>query len=328
MDRADPYTRSPELEAIMRRWADVYGSPDAPLIADLFSTSAATTYLGSAPGEFCQGADLTRYFAAYTQEIPRFSFQMDRLEAYEAGRTGWGFWEGQATVTDTGRQVHFRGTMVFVLEGALWRIAHIHNSNAVPNEEAMGYDTSRFEAFLVSGDDDNLALRMGQTGIASVMFTDIADSTTLAEAMGDTAWNRVIQSHLAEIDDVTGAAGGKLVKSLGDGTLCSFPSAGAALRAAQTIQRQTAGRATEPALRLRIGVHTGDVVQADGDYVGTVVNKAARVAALAAPLEIRVSDATRAMVGGAAEFEFFDQTTVPLKGLAGEHVVFQLGWAS
>lgn len=50
------------------------------------------------------------------------------------------------------------------------------------------------------------------------------------------------------------------------------------------------------------------------------------LAALAAPSDIRVSDATRIMVGGSQEFQFAEQMTVPLKGLEGEHTIFKLNW--
>jgi adenylate cyclase len=224
------------------------------------------------------------------------------------------------------KEITFRSTFVLHLENGVWKIVHVHNSNPVSNMAALGYESRGFEALLdaaQSGEAD-----IGQTGIASVMFTDIADSTTLAETLGDAAWSRVVAVHLDSVQKAVEAAGGTLVKSLGDGTMSSFSSAGSALRAAQTIQRENASVETEPRLRLRVGIHTGDVVEAGGDFVGTVVNKAARIASAARPGEIRVSEATRIMVGGASGFTFSDAATIPLRGLEGEHLIYRLDWRS
>ena len=169
-------------------------------------------------------------------------------------------------------------------------------------------------------------LDLGQTGIASIMFTDIVDSTALAAAVGDIAWSRIIKHHLDQMARLVTDHGGRMVKSLGDGTLCSFPSASAALTAARRIQQRMEAAESEPRLRLRIGIHTGDIVEAQGDYLGTVVNKAARITAVARPGEIRVSDATRAMVGSASGLEFSARETVSLKGFEGEHGLYLLDW--
>jgi class 3 adenylate cyclase len=83
--------------------------------------------------------------------------------------------------------------------------------------------------------------------------------------------------------------------------------------------------AGEPRLQIRIGLHTGDLVEQEGDVFGTVVNKAARVASSAAPSEIRLSEATRIMVG-TGEFGFSDKASVARKGLEGEHVIHKLDW--
>jgi class 3 adenylate cyclase len=113
---------------------------------------------------------------------------------------------------------------------------------------------------------------------------------------------------------------------MGDGTMSSFPSARRALSAAQEIQRAMAAAGDEPRLALRIGLHTGEVVQAQDDFFGSVVNKAARIAASAGEGDIRLSDVTRAMIGAAPEFDFDGPETVLLKGLDGEHRLYRLGW--
>lgn len=200
----------------------------------------------------------------------------------------------------------------------------MHHSIPVSNIQSFGYEARGFEELLdaaLSAPHD-----VGQSGVASIMFTDIADSTTIAETIGDTRWTETVKRHLRLVESEIAHGGGHLVKALGDGVMSSFASTRAALAAAQAIQRANAGETTEPHLQIRIGLHTGELITSDSDHFGTVVNKAARIAALAAPGDIRVSDATRIMVGGANDFRFVDPVTVSLKGLEGEHAVYKLEW--
>ena len=157
------------------------------------------------------------------------------------------------------------------------------------------------------------------------MFTDIADSTTIAETIGDARWSRAVNAHVRAVQGIIEDHGGTLVKSLGDGTMSSFPSARAALSCAIALQRAMGDDISEPHLMIRIGLHTGDLIEQDGDMFGTVVNKAARIAAIANPGDIRLSDATRIMVGS-GEFIFADPIATPIKGLEGEHTLHRLDW--
>lgn len=315
---------SPELGAIVRRWLRSYASGDKEAVVNLFSDDPALGYIGSSHDEVWRGDTLRRGMAGYMEDIPNFSWDRDDFRGFECGDLGWVEWFGGRVSLENGKEITFRSTFVLHLEQGVWRIVHVHNSNPVSNMQALGYESRGFDELLEAA----LAAPTGmvQTGIASVMFTDIADSSALAEALGDDTWSTVVRGHLALVSRLIEEAGGSLVKSLGDGTLSAFPSVSAALKAAILIQRENAALAAEPNLRLRVGIHTGDVVQTDDDFFGTVVNKAARVAAAAAPDDIRVSEATRVMVGGNKEFTFSDPASVPLKGLEGEHVIHRLEW--
>jgi class 3 adenylate cyclase len=155
-------------------------------------------------------------------------------------------------------------------------------------------------------------------------LTDVVDSSALATLMGDRAWAQRIDKHLAQIANTVHEAGGTLVKSLGDGTMSTFTSTRAALRSAARIQSQAQQDETEPALRVRIGLHSGEVIENKGDFFGTVVNTAARINAVAQPVEIRISDATRLMLGRLDGFDFDDPRDVELKGLEGRHRLYRL----
>lgn len=106
--------------------------------------------------------------------------------------------------------------------------------------------------------------------------------------------------------------------------MSTFVSVRAAVLAAQKIQRAALADRTEPALRLRVDLHTGEVIENKGDFFGTVVNKAARINSITQPDEIRVSDATRIMLGRADEFVIDDPKEVALKGLDGTHTVYRV----
>ena len=319
----DPFTPSPELAAIATRWIRTYSGRDAIGVENLFSRSNAVTYIGSDENEFFTGDEVRAVIGAFTDDQAVLIAEDITATGYEAGAFGWACTTLTIHSPEANLRVKFRNTFVFSMENAIWRIVHIHNSNPKPNMEAMGYVAPDLDKLIEASRD---RINVGNTGIASVMFTDIVDSTALASATGDAKWSRIVTDHVAGIARAVENAGGTLVKSLGDGTLSTFSSASAAMTVAREIMQAAAANTSEPHLRLRIGIHTGDVVEAEGDFLGTVVNKAARVAAAAGPDEIRVTDATRAMIGGQADFAFSDAGNVPLKGLEGEHMIFRLDW--
>lgn len=319
----DPFTPSPELAAIARRWLLAHAARDVAATKGLFSQSAALSFVGTDEDETMTGSEVHNAFATFFDDGARLAAENIVATAFEAGSFGWAYTTMTVHSVDSDMQMKFRNTLVFSLENAVWRIAHVHNSNPKPNIESMGYDAPNLDALIKATHGE---ISVGHTGIASIMFTDIVDSTALAAATGDAKWSRIVTDHVAAIKAQVDTHGGNLVKSLGDGTLSTFGSAGAAMQAAKTIMQDISEDQAEPHLRLRIGIHTGDVVEAKGDFLGSVVNKAARVAAAAHPDEIRVSDATRAMIGGQADFIFGDGVSLPLKGLDGEHVLYRLEW--
>ena len=316
---------SPELAAIVERWVRAYGKGDWETVNNLFSADKALSFVGSAENENWRDETLRRGMASYVGEVPRFAWEPLDLRGFECGALGWVEWHAHVrSIDNPDKSTMLRSTVILKLEKGVWKIVHVHHSIPVANIQSFGYEARGFEELLdaaLSAPQD-----LGQSGIASIMFTDIADSTTIAEAIGDTRWTEAVKRHLQLVDSEITQAGGHLVKSLGDGVMSTFASARAALGAAQAIQRANTSENTEPHLQIRIGLHTGEIITSDSDHFGTVVNKAARIAALAAPGDIRVSDATRIMVGGANEFRFADPVTVSLKGLEGEHAVYKLEW--
>jgi class 3 adenylate cyclase len=220
------------------------------------------------------------------------------------------------------RELH-RFTFVLHLEDGVWRIIQSHLSNNRDNLEKMGTGHQALDKLLQAARN---GFRLDQReGLATVMFTDIVNSSAIADLLGDAVWTDRVRSHFDDVAEIVASEDGQLVKSLGDGTMSSFPSARRALNAARAIQRRSRESDAEPPLSLRIGVHSGDVIQTDNDFFGTVVNKTARIAAMAGAGEIRISDAT-ALLAGHLQDETDDPRDVELKGLAGLHRVLRLSW--
>ncbi|MEP1426900.1 MAG: adenylate/guanylate cyclase domain-containing protein [Tateyamaria sp.] len=316
-------TPSAELGAIVRRFLRSYASGDKEAVVNLFSDNSALGYIGSAHDEIWRDDTLRRGMASYMDDIPKFDWDQDDFRGFECGDLGWVEWFGERVSLDNGKEINFRSSFVLHLEKGVWKIVHVHNSNPVSNMQALGYESQGFEDLLDAG--LAAAADLPRSGIATIMFTDIADSTVIAETIGDVRWSAAVKSHVETVNQILVEHQGVLIKSLGDGTMSSFSSARTALLTAVALQRAMEEESSEPQLQIRVGLHTGDLIEQDGDMFGTVVNKAARIAAVAHPDEIRLSDATKIMVGK-ADFTFSDPVTTTLKGLDGEHALYRLEW--
>ena len=126
------------------------------------------------------------------------------------------------------------------------------------------------------------------------LFTDIVSSTALLEAIGDRAWQQLVQWHDATLRAEFAAHGGEEVDHAGDGFFVAFQDAGAAVAAAVAIQRRLAAHRRDAgfAPAVRIGVHASDAILDDSAYRGRGVHVAARIAGAAEADQILVSCAT------------------------------------
>ena len=161
----------------------------------------------------------------------------------------------------------------------------------------------------------------------TVMFTDIANSTSLTEALGDDEWSRFLARHREILRGAFRERGGAEVGSQGDGLLARFSSPALAVLCAVDIQRRLdelrEGAGLVP--RVRIGIHAGEAVEDEGDIVGRVVNLAARVTAEAAPGEILVTEPVADELAGRIELE--DRGLRPLKGVAQPRHLLAVRWS-
>ncbi|WP_299353735.1 adenylate/guanylate cyclase domain-containing protein [uncultured Shimia sp.] len=312
-----------ELLAVARRWIAAIPNKRPNELRNLMSEGDHLRFVGSGDGELWSGQAVREGVGAFFGVIPPFATHEETFaEAFENGDTGWACFTHEIAFEDRpDRPFVMRNTLIFALEDAAWKVVHRHGSVPIPNIEFTGTEQSAI-AELVDAAKQDFSLDQRE-GFASVMFTDIVNSSGLAPMLGDRLWSSEVARHFSGLRVIIERNGGQFVKSLGDGTMSSFPSPTQAIRAARAILAAT-DISDGPAISLRIGIHTGDVVQTDEDFFGTVVNKAARIASVAAPNEIRLSDTTREMVDDPRAFRFLEPVSVRLKGFEGDHLLYRI----
>jgi class 3 adenylate cyclase len=167
-------------------------------------------------------------------------------------------------------------------------------------------------------------------GTLTILVTDMVGSTELAERLGDTRWWEILQAHNAFVRAQIEHHGGIEVKAQGDGFLVVFASARQAILAAVAIQQAAARHSAEnPSqhIELRIGLHTGETVESDGDVFGQNVILAVRIADAAAPGDVLVSGLTHDLTAAAGDLRFSPGEEVSLKGFSAPWRVHRVAWA-
>jgi class 3 adenylate cyclase len=149
--------------------------------------------------------------------------------------------------------------------------------------------------------------------LATVLYTDIVDSTGMLDRMGDARWRELLDVHDDIAARLVSANGGRLIKSTGDGVLATFDGPGRAIRFASGFAKQLA----PVGLVIRAGIHTGEVELRGDDVGGIAVHLAARIMAAARDGEILVSRTVRDLVVG-SDLTFEDRGTHDLKGIEGD----------
>jgi class 3 adenylate cyclase len=156
--------------------------------------------------------------------------------------------------------------------------------------------------------------------LATVLFSDIIDSTARAADLGDAEWRRILTRHDSVVREAVETERGVIVKSTGDGALARFDRPTAGVQAAHAIASMLPERL---GLQARLGLHTGEIELVEGDVAGMAVHIAARIGALASPGEVLVSRTLRDLVVG-SELAFQDAGTHALKGVPDSWQLFAL----
>ena len=153
--------------------------------------------------------------------------------------------------------------------------------------------------------------------LATVLFTDIVDSTRRAAEMGDRDWHALLDAHDAVVRAQLSRFRGREVNTSGDGFLAMFDGPQRAIRCAMAIRDAVQALGIE----VRAGLHTGECEVRGDDIGGIAVHIGARVSALAGPNDVLVSSTLRDLVIGSG-LEFEDRGAHELKGVPGEWRLF------
>jgi class 3 adenylate cyclase len=155
--------------------------------------------------------------------------------------------------------------------------------------------------------------------LATVLFTDIVGSTGQAMPLGDRRWRQLLNLHDELAARLVEEFHGQLVKTTGDGILATFDGPGRGICCAAALRDELSGIG----LRIRAGLHTGEVELRDGDVGGIAVHIAARVMGTAGPDEILTSGTVRDLVVG-SNTVLEDRGSQQLKGVEGTWRLFAL----
>lgn len=205
------------------------------------------------------------------------------------------------------------GTELEIGAGDVFEIPPGHDAWVIGDEPWVSVD---FEAMRTFG-------RQRETGderiLATMVFTDIVDSTSQAAELGPARWRDIVGEHNRKASAAIDRHRGRLVKTTGDGVLAQFEGVERAVRGAAAIREAAHGLG----LQIRAGVHTGEVQITQDDVRGIAVHTAARIMAAAGSGEILVSATVADLLDGSG-LVFEDAGVHELKGLPGPRQLYRL----
>lgn len=197
---------------------------------------------------------------------------------------------------------------------ATWLLRHLPDAHEVrlPGESRMLHEESEPVIDIIRDmAESGPRLQVGgERRVATVLFVDVVGSTEVARRLGDRHWTEVLRRHESWIADVATRFGGQVVNRSGDGALVSFEGPATAIACGL---RLAAGDPTTE-LKVRVGIHTGEVEFRGRDLAGVAVHVGARVGAAAEAGEVLVSRTVRDLVAGSS-YSFGARGAHVLKGL-------------
>jgi len=205
------------------------------------------------------------------------------------------------------------GEGLVIPAGSVYEIPPGHDAWVVGDEPfvTVEWTSSRLVGVAPEGPDERV--------LATVLFTDIVDSTATLERLGDRAWRELLLAHNARMREVLAAFRGREVATTGDGFLVVFDGATNAVRCGAAMVKA----AQDLGVQIRVGIHTGEVEFIGANARGVAVHAAARVLAIAGADEVVVSSTTQDLVEGSG-LAFTDAGRHGLKGLSGERQLYRL----
>jgi len=213
-------------------------------------------------------------------------------------------------VTDDGQELD-------ILPESIYEIPSGHDAWVVGDEPWVTVEWTSARSFGVSPEGP------GERILATVLFTDIVDSTATLDRIGDAAWHDLLVTHNRLLREDLNQFRGREITTTGDGFLAVFDGATRAVRCGVAMARSAA----RAGLAIRVGLHTGEVEMLGPNARGVAVHAAARVMSLAGPDEVLMSSTTKDLLEG-SDLILEDAGTHELKGLAGARRLFRVAHAA
>ncbi|MGH2462780.1 MAG: adenylate/guanylate cyclase domain-containing protein [Candidatus Limnocylindria bacterium] len=197
--------------------------------------------------------------------------------------------------------------------GTLYEILPGHDAWVVGDEQVIQYDFAGMRTFALPA-----AARSERT-LATLVCTDIVDSTATAEQVGPAQWASMLATLNAQSRRQIDKFRGKLATTTGDGLIAMFDGAERGIRCGAAISEE----ARSLGFGIRVGVHTGEVEVIPDNIRGVAVHLLSRVTALAAPGEVLISGTTYELVAD-SDLRFEDRGLHELKGVSGARQIWAL----
>lgn len=311
-----------ESVVLINGWARLGATDDYPIgiPAEDQARMLASTYMSPAAVRAVAGEDLTPEAAEWCQAYFRHSASPTTMEAMRR----WLFEVDVRSVLSS-----IRMPVLLLARRRAWiGIAQArYLADHLPDARLVELPGSA--DFLFTGDTDALLAEIEEfvTGsrpaprtdrvLATVMFTDIVDSTRQAAEHGDRHWHDLLDAHDRNVRTALQRAAGREVKTTGDGFVATFDGPARAIRCAGEIRE----RLRALGLEVRVGLHTGEVELRGNDIAGIAANIAARIESLAGPGEILASRTVRDLVAGSG-LRFEDRGAHALKGVPDDWQIY------
>jgi class 3 adenylate cyclase len=209
-------------------------------------------------------------------------------------------------VTDDGQELD-------ILPESIYEIPAGHDAWVLGDEPWVTIEWTSARTFGVAPEGP------GEGIVATVLFTDIVDSTVILQRIGDRAWRDLLSTHNHALRYDLNRFRGREVATTGDGFLALFDGATRAVRCGRAMARS----AQALGLAIRVGVHTGEVEIIGPNAAGLAVHAAARVMSIARGGEVLVSSTTKDLLEGSG-LDLEDAGSHELKGLAGKRRLYRL----
>jgi len=212
----------------------------------------------------------------------------------------------------SGRQIILLddGTEYELGPGDLYDVRPGHDGWTIGDEDCVLLEWSGQRQWTGSGDHRVLA---------TLLFTDIVDSTVTAARLGDAAWHDLLSLHFHACRDAIAGFGGRQVTTTGDGVVAVFDATASAVRCAVELQSVAARQS----LAIRTGVHAGEIELSGEDIRGVTVHEAARIMAEAGSGELLVSE-TVALLCRGGDISFENAGEHALKGVPGRWQLYRV----